>query len=365
MTRWMRFAAPNSLLAKLRSALGGKVGAVVGMAVVGGCAFGLGRSIGLGAAGAQQQIVTSAAVDPSKVYDPEYVKRVVAFIHGNVPIYRAELAEFLIARYGAEQLGVLVNQKIVERACKAKGVDVTDAEVEIEFQRGLQGMSAKMFEENFLRKIHMKTYQFKEDVIRTKIALAKLVATEVVVTREDLEKGFEILYGPKVQCRWITFMDSATARAAWQRLRESVSLTDAFLAEAKQQFDGHLASKAGEIDPIHKHFGDPNIEKEAFRLRPGEMSQVIDVKGGLSIILLCERHLPADATKSFEKEQIALYNDVRQEKVAKLAKARAEQIRQAAAPRTLLSRQPGIEQIYRETEGELGNSLNFRGADPK
>ena len=41
-------------------------------------------------------------------------RRVVAYIYGTVPVTRAELAEFLIARGGYEKVDLVVNKKIIE-----------------------------------------------------------------------------------------------------------------------------------------------------------------------------------------------------------------------------------------------------------
>src|SRR5262245_37588028 len=60
--------------------------------------------------------------------------RVVAWIHGNIPISREELGEYLIQRYGKEKIKHLINKRIIEQAAREKGIDVTDAEVNANFQ---------------------------------------------------------------------------------------------------------------------------------------------------------------------------------------------------------------------------------------
>src|SRR5436190_293541 len=57
-------------------------------------------------------------------------RRVVAYIYGNVPVTREDLGEYLIARFGVERVDFLVNHKIVNMACQAKGIVITDGEVE-------------------------------------------------------------------------------------------------------------------------------------------------------------------------------------------------------------------------------------------
>ena len=47
----------------------------------------------------------------------DYSQRVVAYIHGTVPVTREELGEYLIARYGHDRLEMFVNRRIIEIAC--------------------------------------------------------------------------------------------------------------------------------------------------------------------------------------------------------------------------------------------------------
>src|SRR5688572_26781915 len=103
---------------------------VATLLAIGSGAFFLGRRIGLGHVAAQSAPPSSATHGGGSLgnpYSEDYGGRVVAYIYDNVPVTRQELAEHLIARFGAERLEFLVNRVIVERACKAQGVYVTDA----------------------------------------------------------------------------------------------------------------------------------------------------------------------------------------------------------------------------------------------
>src|SRR5438128_1326173 len=108
----------NLTLWRPKKPLVGKLFLLAGLALVGGAAFLLGKSVGLGSATADP--VLKAGGLASKAYPDDYNARVVAYIHGNIPVTRVELAEFLIARFGKERIEFLVNRKIVERACQAK-----------------------------------------------------------------------------------------------------------------------------------------------------------------------------------------------------------------------------------------------------
>ena len=128
----------------------------------------------------------------------EYQDRVVAYIHDTIPVTRAELGEFLIERFGADRLETLVNRKIVEMACKTRGIEVTDAEVDYQFQSDLKALSPHMtvkdFENQLLRRFNKTLFEWREDIIRPKLMMAKYVQSTSEVTEEDLRKGFEGRY---------------------------------------------------------------------------------------------------------------------------------------------------------------------------
>jgi hypothetical protein len=58
---------------------------------------------------------------PSPPAKSESATRVVAYIHGSIPITREEYGEFLIARANYNQLEKLVNRRILEIECEKKG----------------------------------------------------------------------------------------------------------------------------------------------------------------------------------------------------------------------------------------------------
>ncbi|HZZ82744.1 MAG TPA: peptidylprolyl isomerase, partial [Gemmataceae bacterium] len=223
-----------------------------------------------------------------------YGTRIVAYVY-NQPVFREELGEYLIARMGAERLDFMINRKIVEAECRKQNVIVTDADVETRFIRDIAsfgpGMSVVAFEQNVLRRFGKTVYEWKEDVIRPKLQMEELVRRKVTITEKDVKEGFEARYGPKVECRMIVFDkdDRSTADRVWKEISKG---RDAFIARAKTQALPNLASIEGRVPPIHKHFGDQNIEDAAFRLKPGEVSGLIKMADHNMVVLLCESHIP-------------------------------------------------------------------------
>src|SRR5438105_1915867 len=83
----------------------------------------------------------------------DYSRRAVAYIYGNLMVSREDLGEYLIARFGADKLDMLVNKLIIEHACKERGITVTAAEIDAALKDYLAELgigTAQAFEEQVL-----------------------------------------------------------------------------------------------------------------------------------------------------------------------------------------------------------------------
>ncbi|MCI0379559.1 MAG: peptidylprolyl isomerase [Gemmataceae bacterium] len=293
----------------------------------------------------------------------EYAQRVVAYIHGNIPITREEYGEYLIARFGAERIEFLVNNRIVDKECKAKGIYVTDAEVEHELSEQLKRLGGgtaipvKYFVSNILKPRGKTLFEWKEDVIRPQLAVSKMVRPTIKISQDELKKAFEARYGPKVQCRMIVFLKGDnTHKKAWPEVSQpSVQGENAFREWARKQAIPDIASKGGEAPPIHKHFGDDRIEKEAFSLKVGQVSSVMQMPDGTHVILKCDAHVPADITKRLEDDSVrtALYDELLEIKLVQRNQEVLAELRKQAAPRIELTTQMTQQTLEREVLREL------------
>jgi hypothetical protein len=287
----------------------------------------------------------------------DYGQRVVAYIYGNIPITREELGEYLIARFGAQRIEFLINRRLVEMECQAKGIFVTDAEVESQLRdelRSLGNMSLKDFTVHILNRFNKTLYEWKEDAIRPKLMLAKLCRPMVEVTQQDLRNAYESRYGPKVQCRWIVFAKTDKQyREKWAKISQSEA---EFAAHAREQFIQELAHKGGELPPVTMHFGDPRIEKAAFILKPGQVSACIEMEDGTHAVLKCDKHLPADDQKTFESVRLDLDKELKELKLDMKIKEYVTELRKQANPRVLITNQVRQADLVRDVERSLGTS---------
>ena len=150
-------------------------------------------ALGLALAGAARAQVAAPAPLPQALASDPGQSREVAYIYETIPITREELGEYLIARFGTERLDLLVNKRIIEIECRKAGVEVTQAEIDEKLNNDLTGLNVdrKTFVDKVLARYKKTLYEWREDVLRPQILLAKLVRSRVKVTDEDLRKAHD------------------------------------------------------------------------------------------------------------------------------------------------------------------------------
>ncbi|MCY2941306.1 MAG: peptidyl-prolyl cis-trans isomerase [Planctomycetota bacterium] len=273
----------------------------------------------------------------------DYSSRVVAYVYDNMPVTREELGEYLIARYGTERLDLLCNKKIIDNECRKAGIEVTAAEVENSLSEDLKGLNVdrKTFVDKVLKNYRKNLYEWKEDVIRPKLMLSKLVRSRVKVTDDDIKKAFDAYYGEKVECR-IVMYEKGFERAVlsdYPRLRDS---EEEFHKAAKNQKSSSLAATAGKIRPIARNTtGNDELEKAAFALQPNEVSPVIGTPEGL-IIVKCDKRIPADTTVNLESVREKITAEIIEKKIAAEIPVAFSEMRKRANPKLILQ---GVNQM--------------------
>ncbi len=286
----------------------------------------------------------------------DYGQRPVAFIRDNEIVTREQLGEYLIARFGAERLPLLINKILIEEACRAKGIEVTAAEVEASFAEDLANMgniSQADFVEKVLKQYKKSLYEWKEDVIRPKLLMGKLAHDRVQVTEDDIRAGFEAYHGEKIDCQLIYWpkAEEKIAQMQYAAIRDSEKEFD---AKAKMQANSVLAAHGGRLlQPIGRRTtGSDEVEREAFKLQPNEVSPLISTPDGV-VVLKCLKRIPPDTTVSLETERPKLYKEVFEKKLAiEIRKAFAE-IQQQAQVKKLLADPERPEEDLAQTTQQL------------
>jgi len=288
----------------------------------------------------------------------EYSQRVVAYINDTIPITREEFGEYLIVRLGTDRLSNFVNRRIIELACKEKGIEVTTAEVEADFAETIKSLKTTVrdFEAKILKPHNKTLYEWKEDAVRPRLMLSKLCRDRVHVTEEDISKGYEAYYGDKVDCRLIMWPknERAIAMKMHPLIHDSESEFDRV---ARSQASPTLAAVGGKIEPIGKHTaGNPELEKAAFSLQPGELSQLIETPEGF-VVLKCVRRIPPQVEMKLEDAREKLAKEAFDRKLQQEIPKCFQELHDKAHPQLFLKSVTTEDEILRAAGREIAEEV--------
>lgn len=220
---------------------------------------------------------------------------VAAIINGQqIPV--SSVAAECVKRHGAEVLDGEINRKLLNQALRAVrqtvsqsdiDAEVRDAAIRYGFVRSDGSPDIGAWIEAVVADSSVSAELYIQDAVWPSVALKKLVAGTIEVTDQDMQRGFESSFGPRVEVLAIVLSDQRSAQEVWEMARDNP--TDAFFGTLAEDYsiEPVSASNAGKVPPIRKFGGQPAVEKEAFSLKPGELSGIIST-GDQYIILRCQ-----------------------------------------------------------------------------
>lgn len=246
---------------------------------------------------------------------------VVATINGE-PIAYKELAEESLLRHGEEVLEVEISHLLLQQALGKQNVVVIqqDLDDEISHAAELAGVVDKQGKPDFDQWFKMATEQqglTKEQYLRDSVwpsaALKKLTGSSIKVSDDDVHKGFVANYGVRVRCRAIVLGNMRRAQDVWAKARQNNTME--YFEDLAEQYSIEPQSKAlrGEVPPIRRFGGQPQLEDVAFELGPNDLSGIIQL-GDKFVILKCEGRTEPVEVKEAEVRDI-LYRDIFEKKL--------------------------------------------------
>jgi parvulin-like peptidyl-prolyl isomerase len=244
----------------------------------------------------------------------------VAALVNSQPVTLEEVKSVCLERYGRDVIEVLVTRTLVEQALKKQQQTVTQADLDAEIARaatqmgftkadGTADTAAWLDRVTREEKVPMRHYM--EDVVWPTVALKKLVGG-VSVSQEDLDKAFAATFGPRAKCRIIVLDSQRRAQEVWQMARQNPAPEHIATLAETYSADPTTRSLRGEVPPIQRWGGQPTLEREAFALKPGELSGVVQVADRFMVIY-CEGFTEA-AKVSFAEVRNELYDDIFEKK---------------------------------------------------
>jgi parvulin-like peptidyl-prolyl isomerase len=295
--------------------------------------------------------------------DPNLRKQMpgVAAVVNGQKVLLNQVAEACITRYGAGMLDTEINRTILLQSLKRAGMAVAENDLTDEIYRaakanGFLRKDQTVDDAAWLKHVTNNTPDkevfYIEDEVWPTVALKKLVSSSVQVTREDLQKSFEANFGPRVEVLWIETNEHRKATKIWNMAKAN-STRDYFgeLAHA-YSIDPASMNNYGVVPPIRKHGGRPKLEQEAFSLKKGEISGLIQLRDSWVILLCLGRTEPVVADLDAVRDDLA--EDILEKKMRIAMTRRFQSIRDNAQIDNFLkgTSQPGRAAIEanRETQ---------------
>ena len=237
--------------------------------------------------------------DPAK---RKQLPGVAATLNGH-KITIQQLADQCIDRHGIAILEGTIHRRLLEQELKRRKLTVTQDDVDAEVARAAvqMGKTTSTGEADVDAWLKMVTEQqgitaeqYIRDAVWPTTALKKLVGDQVLLTNEDIQKGYEANYGPRARCRAIVLPSQRKAQEVWEQARNGISPENfeesvEHFARLAKEYSIEVSSRdlGGQVPPIQRHGGQPTIEAEAFRLQKGELSSIIQA-GDKFVVLLSE-----------------------------------------------------------------------------
>lgn len=244
---------------------------------------------------------------------------VAALVNGR-PVSIEDVKAVCLDRHGREVVEVLVTRTLVEQALAKQQQTVTQSDIDAEIARaaGQMGFTkadgtpdAAAWLDRVTREEKVPMRHYLEDVVWPTVALKKLVGS-VPVSEEDLDRAFAATFGPRAKCRIIVLDSQRRAQEVWQLARKNPTPEHVGALAETYSVDPTTRTLRGEVPPIQRWGGQPTLEREAFALKPGELSGVVQVADRFMVIY-CEGFTnPAKVT--FPEVRDELYDDILEKK---------------------------------------------------
>ena len=246
---------------------------------------------------------------------------VVATINGEQIPY-SELAEECLMRYGRQVLEVEISHLLLQQSLAKGKVTVSEQDLNDEMAHaaqlsGVVTADGKPDMEKWLQAATQEQGVTKDQYIRDSVwpsaALKKLAGSSIKVTDEDLQKSYEANYSERVRCRAIVLPNMRKAQEVWAKARQNTSMESFADLAAEHSIEPSSKSLRGEVPPIRKFGGQPQLEEVAFSLKQDELSGIIQLADKF-VILKCEgRTKPVEV--NFQEVREVLHQDIFEKKL--------------------------------------------------
>lgn len=261
--------------------------------------------------------------------------RPVAVVNGD-PIDRQDLINVLIETRGLSYLQQLILSEVARQETKRQGLDVTQADIDQEYEYTLQADRFNGRDPDKLtpaRKEHLiKEWTESRGVTRPELAIAierqahlrKLAEREVHITDDMLQQEYRVKHGERVEVRHIQI----AAPRMWQKIKKRLDAGEDFEKLVRDYSENVISREKGGLLPPFALKDDPTVPsvfvEVAGKLKVGEVSNPVEAEGRYHILKL-ERRIPHDEA-TFEEMKPQLQRHVHARLVAQKMESIGERL---------------------------------------
>ena len=249
----------------------------------------------------------------------DLIPEVVAVVNGK-PISRDQLAAMAIGVYGRQALETLISQELVRQEAARQGVTATqeelDAYVQERVAEQLEALARTSGFENLdglgkvLEQRGGSVEKLREEATDRfwpfagpELIARKLVREGITVSDDEVRAEFDRRHGPKARALQIVLRTREEAEEVLKKLKMGADFVE--LAR-RISIDPISRRNDGELPLLPKS---SRLGEAAFRLKPGELSEVIEMANVFHVLKVLEL-LPADEGVNFDDAKQQLRGEV-------------------------------------------------------
>jgi foldase protein PrsA len=280
-------------------------------------------------------LVALIAVIVKPVQDPAKTAA-VAYVN-NDEITKDQLYASMLDNGGKQTLDNMINELIVNQAAQKAGITVTDQDVQTELDALKKQMGSEDMYQQALQQYGMTEAKLKEQ-LHMQAALKKLLADKISVTDDAIKTYYDqnkqqYATPEQVQLSQIVVKTKDDAAAIVSQLKGGAD----FAALAKEKStDTNSKDKGGALDYVSKGTLDPAVEKAAFALKTGEISDPVQAANGSFYVLKVTDHKAA-ATPTLEEKKADIKNELESQQLSQLSPTWLDEQKSKATIKNLLA----------------------------
>ena len=261
------------------------------------------------------------------------------------------LNESQLANIKKGVLETLINRELLFQESQNKGIKIEDKEVnkqfdivkkrfpnENEYKAALQKMGISEAELKSQIKEGMAIQQFIDDYLVQKVKVSEAEVKDFYENNPDMFKQHEQIKGSHILIKFDIQADKSTkdqANKKIKKIQKKLEAGEDFTSLAKEFSEGPSNIKGGDIGYFNRGQMVKPFEDAAFKLKPGEVSDIVETRFGYHLIKVVDKKSESVVNYENVKDKIVQY--LKQAKKREVIKVDVEKLRQKAVIETFLT----------------------------